>query len=78
MNVTAFCRNFRQKSGKTFSQFVNEQRVSYTCKFLKHGNRTIKDICFEAGFINLSNFYRQFKNITGKSPSDYRELSKDK
>jgi len=78
MNVTAFCRYFRQKSGKTFSQFVNEQRVSYTCKFLKHGNRTIEDICVEAGFNNLSNFYRQFKNITGKSPSDYRELFKDK
>jgi AraC-like DNA-binding protein len=33
MNVSAFCRYFRQKSGKTFSQFVNEQRVSYACKF---------------------------------------------
>jgi len=74
MNVSAFCRYFRQKSGKTFSQFVNEQRISYACKFLKHGNRTIADICDEAGFNNISNFNRQFKNITGKSPSEYREL----
>lgn len=78
MNVTAFCRYFRQKSGKTFSQFVNEQRISYACKFLKHGNRTIADICDEAGFNNLSNFNRQFKNIIGMSPSEYRELFKDK
>lgn len=78
MNVSAFCRYFRQKSGKTFSQFVNEQRISYACKFLKHGNRTIADICDEAGFNNLSNFHRQFKNIVGKSPSKYRELFKDK
>jgi AraC-like DNA-binding protein len=78
MNVAAFCRYFRQKSGKTFSQFVNEQRISYACKFLKHGNRTIADICDEAGFNNVSNFNRQFKNIIGKSPSEYRELFKDK
>lgn len=78
MNVAAFCRFFRQKSGKTFSQFVNEQRISYACKFLMHGNRTIADICDEAGFNNVSNFNRQFKNIIGKSPSAYRELFKDK
>jgi AraC-like DNA-binding protein len=78
MNVTAFCRYFRQKSGKTFSQFVNEQRISYACKFLMHGSRTIADISDEAGFNNISNFNRQFKNIMGKSPSEYRELFRGK
>ena len=74
MNATAFCRYFRKKSGKTFAQFVNELRISYACKLLKHGNQTIADICEEAGFNNLSNFNRQFKSIMGKSPSEYREL----
>jgi AraC-like DNA-binding protein len=74
MNVTAFCRYFRRKSGKTFANFVNELRISYACKFLKHGNQTIANICEEAGFNNLSNFNRQFKSIMGKSPSEYREL----
>jgi AraC-like DNA-binding protein len=74
MNVTAFCRYFRQKSGKTFAQFVNELRISYACKFLKHGNQKIGQISDEAGFDNLSNFNRQFKNLMGKSPSEYREL----
>jgi AraC-like DNA-binding protein len=78
MNVTAFCRYFRQKSGKTFSQFVNEQRISYSCKFLMHGSRTIADISDEAGFNNISNFNRQFKNIMGKSPSEYRALFRGK
>ena len=74
MNVTAFCRYFRKKSGKTFAKFVNELRISYACKFLKHGNHTIAHICDEAGFNNLSNFNRQFKGLMGKSPSEYREL----
>jgi len=74
MNVTAFCRYFRQKSGKTFAQFVNELRISLACKFLNHGNYSIGQISDEAGFNNLSNFNRQFKNLMGKSPSEYREL----
>ena len=77
MNVTAFCRYFRKKSGKTFVKFVNEQRISYACKFLKHGNQTITQICDESGFNNLSNFNRQFIKIIGKSPSEYRELFKE-
>lgn len=74
MNVTAFCRYFRQRSGKTFVQFVNEQRISYACKLFTHGSQNIADICEEVGFNNLSNFNRQFKNIMGKSPSEYRKL----
>ena len=78
MNPTAFCRYFRQKTGKTFAQFVNELRISYTCKFLRHGNQTIAHISDEAGFNNLSNFNRQFKSFTRKSPSEYRELFREK
>ena len=72
MNATAFCRYFRKRSGKTFAQFLNELRINYACKFLKHGNQTIAAISDEAGFNNLSNFNRQFKSLMGKSPSEYR------
>jgi len=78
MNLSAFCRYFRQKTGKTFAQFVNELRINYACKILKHGNQTIVHICDEVGFNNLSNFNRQFKCFTGKSPSEYRDLFREK
>jgi AraC-like DNA-binding protein len=74
MNSAAFCRYFRQKTGKTFALFVNELRISYSCKLLRHGNQTIAFISDEVGFNNLSNFNRQFKRFIGKSPSEYREL----
>lgn len=78
MNTSAFCRYFKQKTGKTFAQFVNELRISYACKFLRHGYQTIAHISDEAGFNNLSNFNRQFKSFIGKSPSEYRELFREK
>ena len=78
MNPSAFCRYFKQKTGKTFAQFVNELRINYACKLFKHGNQTIVRISDEVGFNNLSNFNRQFKSFIRKSPSEYRELQKEK
>ena len=78
MNTTAFCRYFQGKTGKTFARFVNELRINYACKLLMHGNQSIKRVCDEAGFNNLSNFNRRFLDLTGKSPSQYRELFKGK
>ena len=74
MNATAFCRYFRKKAGKTFAEFINELRISYACKLLRHGNQTIEFVCFETGFNNISNFNRQFKAKIGKTPSLYREF----
>jgi AraC-like DNA-binding protein len=74
MNTTAFCRYFRKKTGKTFAEFINELRISYACKLLRHGNQTVEFVCFESGFNNISNFNRQFKSEIGKSPSAYRKF----
>ncbi len=74
MNPTAFCRYFKDRSGKTYAEFINELRINYACKLLRHGNRTIAFVCCETGFNNLSNFNRQFKARIGKSPSEYRDF----
>jgi AraC-like DNA-binding protein len=75
MNTTAFCRYFKKKAGKTFAEFINELRISYACKLLRHGNQTVEFICFESGFNNISNFNRQFNTRIGKSPSAYRKYN---
>ncbi len=76
MNSTAFCRYFKQKTGKTFILFLNELRIGHACRFLRHSTQPIQNISEEAGFNNISNFNRQFKKLIGKSPKEYRELNK--
>ncbi len=73
LNESAFCRFFKQRTQKTFVEFVNEIRLNQACKLLKNSKLTILDICFEVGFNNLSNFNRQFKKQIGKSPMEYRK-----
>ncbi|MFD2933075.1 AraC family transcriptional regulator [Spirosoma flavum] len=71
MTSPAFCRYFKARANKTFSEFVSEVRIGHACKLLMHGKLNITQISFESGFRTLSNFNRQFKDITGQTPSGY-------
>ncbi|PRY22930.1 AraC family transcriptional regulator [Spirosoma oryzae] len=67
----AFCRFFRQHTRKTFSTLLNEVRIEHACRHLRESKQSISQTAYVCGFTNLSNFNRQFKTITGLSPSDY-------
>lgn len=71
MTETSFCKFFKDRTKKTFVAFLNEIRVGHACKLIIRGNKSINQVCFESGFRNLSNFNRQFKKITGYTPSSY-------
>ena len=71
MNPSAFSRFFKRVNRKTFKEYVNEIRIGYACKLLTEQQYNITRICYESGFNNISNFNRQFKKITGKSPTQY-------
>ncbi|MEM1121109.1 MAG: AraC family transcriptional regulator [Bacteroidota bacterium] len=73
MTVPAFCRYFKKLTGKTFTHFVNEFRIGHACQLLAEGDLPISEICFRSGFNNFSHFNKQFKLITGSSPSKHRK-----
>ncbi|MFL5753589.1 MAG: AraC family transcriptional regulator [Bacteroidia bacterium] len=71
MGVTSFCRFFKQRTRKTFTQFVNEVRIGHACKELMYTDCNISEIAYRCGFNNISNFNRQFKDITRFTPTEY-------
>ncbi|MCC4226874.1 AraC family transcriptional regulator [Zunongwangia profunda] len=71
MNTSAFSRFFSKVHKKSFTRYLNEIRIGYACKMLMEQYYPITIICFESGFNSLSNFNKQFKIITGKTPSEY-------
>ena len=73
MTVPAFCRYFKKYTKKTFTQFVNEFRVRQAIRLIVIGNKTISEIAGEVGFNNFSHFNKQFKRVTGESPSKYKK-----
>jgi len=76
METTAFSRFFKRQTGHNFSFFVNQLRVQRACTLLAQGDRTITEICYEAGYNNTANFNRQFHLVCGQTPSAYRDTAR--
>jgi transcriptional regulator GlxA family with amidase domain len=53
-------------------RYVNELRVARACRRLTETDEPIASIAFEAGFGNLANFNRRFKEIKGSRPREFR------
>lgn len=69
----SFCRYFKARTKKTYSQFIIEIKVGYACKLLIDNKYSVKQICYESGFNNFASFHKYFKLITNKSPLDYKK-----
>ncbi len=67
----SFCRYFKSRTGKTYTQFVTEIRIGHACKLLLDNRISIKQLCFESGFNNFTCFHKNFRLITGKTPQLY-------
>lgn len=79
VSVNYFCRYFKSRTRKTYSQFINEIRIGHACKLLIENKINVKQICYESGFYNFASFHKYFKAITGKSPLNYqREFHQEK
>jgi AraC-like DNA-binding protein len=69
----SFCRYFKSRSRKTYSQFLLELRIGHACKLLSETKLPVAQVCFESGFNNFANFNKYFKVHTGKSPLHYQK-----
>lgn len=73
ISKNSFCRYFKSRTNKVFSEFLSEVRVGNACKLLIENKLSISQICYESGFNNVSNFYRQFKQIKKVTPSEFQK-----
>jgi AraC-like DNA-binding protein len=73
MSPPSFCRYFKSRTNKTYTQFLFEIKVSQACKLLMKGDLSIKELYYESGFASFSSFHKNFKQITGLSPLSYKK-----
>ena len=65
-------REIKRKTGKTYTQLVQEKRLAQAAFLLKNTDRNIADISVAVGYENISYFHRIFAQTYGKSPKHYR------
>ncbi|TKC08603.1 AraC family transcriptional regulator [Pedobacter frigoris] len=73
MNKQAFCRFFKERTQKTFIEFVNEVKIAQACKLIANKDMLIGNVALECGFYTISNFNKFFKLMMGITPRQYRQ-----
>lgn len=64
---------FKKFNQKTPLKFIQDRIVLEAKRQLLFTDKSIKSITFELGFEDMQSFSRFFKNLTSKSPKDFRE-----
>lgn len=75
LSPSAFCKFFKKVTGKTFSDYVNEIRISTACLQLIETDEPVSVIAAACGFENLSYFNRVFLKKKKISPGNYRSVN---
>lgn len=75
LSKEAFCRFFKLRTRKTFTQYLQQLRINEAQKLLQETDLGISEIAYKVGFENLSYFNRSFKSITGKTPREFKKLT---
>ena len=71
LSTSAFCRYFKKQTTMTFTDFVNQYRITQAKTLLLRGT-SVSDAGYAVGFESVSYFSKLFKKITGENPSEFR------
>jgi AraC-like DNA-binding protein len=64
---------FKKATGLTFTDYLSRVRIETAKNLLLNPNLRVSEIACEVGFQSLTHFNCVFRNLTGQSPSRYRE-----
>ncbi len=71
-----FHRVFRGMVGEPVAEYVRRLRLDWSANRLKHSERSVTDLAFQAGYDSLEAFTRAFRQRFGVAPSHYRTLQR--
>ena len=72
-DVSWLSREIKRKTGKTFTQLLQEKRLAQAAYLLKSTAMNVAEISQTVGYENVSYFHRIFFESFGKSPKHYRD-----
>lgn len=72
MSPVSVTRLIKQRTGKSFIDFLNEIRIGFAARQIVDSDLSISEICFSNGFNNISNFNRTFRKKQGLTPTEFR------
>jgi len=71
-DVSWLSREIKRRTGKNYTDIVQEKRLSQAAFLLKNTNLRVSNIAIAVGYENISYFHRLFAAGYGRSPRNYR------
>jgi AraC-like DNA-binding protein len=72
INANYLSELFKSHEGISLSRYILEEKINRAKNLLAYSQYSYIEIATYLGFSSQSHFIRQFKNITGYTPKDYR------
>ncbi len=69
---TYLCRMIKNKTGKNFTELLNDVRIGVACNLLRSTELSISEVASHAGFNTDEHFYRTFRAAMNTTPQRYR------
>jgi two-component system response regulator YesN len=71
-----FAHFFKKRAGKSVIQFLNEVRILKARLLLEQEDMPVSEVALQVGFDDINYFSRKFKQLTGRTPTEYRAESR--
>ncbi|MBU3189185.1 AraC family transcriptional regulator [Clostridium bowmanii] len=71
-----FTRFFKENTGMTFLDYLNNFRITKSEWYLMYDTNSIIEVAYKSGFNSVKTFNRVFKNLKGCAPMEYRKTIK--
>jgi AraC-like DNA-binding protein len=68
-----FARAFAAAYGETPRAYLTRRRIERAKTLLRTANLAVTEICFLVGFSSPGSFSARFRELVGRSPSEYRD-----
>lgn len=72
-DLYSLSREIKRKTGKSYTELVQEKRLSQSAFLLRSTNMSVSDVALNVGYENISYFHRIFTAKFGMSPKKYRD-----
>jgi len=73
LSYESFRKRFAEKLGVSPGQFQKRRRIEHACAAIYQGNLSLKELADELGFCDVFHFSKTFRQVTGETPSEFRQ-----
>ncbi len=78
MNFDQLSGIFSNQEGMTLEHYIIHQKIEKVKRLLSSTETSVTDISYQANYSSVHHLSRQFKEIIGLNPSQYREIAQQK